>query len=327
MLMYSEAGMLGQFRGRDVRTSYLQRLSVRQNWFRSLLPLYPRAIESLDVSEHDLVLSSSSAFAHGVRARPGAVHVCYCYTPFRYAWHDRALALSEVRAPLRPLLNRTLERIRRWDVEAASRVTHYVAISELTRERIGDVYGRDAAVVHPSVDIGRFTSIDPKPEDYFLVVSECVPHKRIDVALDAARRAGARVKVAGGGPSAAELQRRFGDVAEFVGRVSDEEVAKLYSRALALIVPSLEEFGMTAVEAQAAGRPVVALARGGARETVIDGVTGVLVGDGSVDEFAEALREVDFTSFSPNAARRQAACFSPERFGDELRAQVELACR
>lgn len=318
--LYSLSGTEGRFASRDVHTSYLQRLGVRQRGFRRLLPLYPRAVERLPVSGHDLVLSSSSAFAHGVRPNAGATHICYCHSPFRYAWHENELAVRETPAFARPVVRRMLERIRRWDRAAADRVTHYIANSELTRERINVAYGRDSTVIHPPVEIGW---IEPgTPEDFFLVVTELAPHKRVHVALEAARLAGKRIKVVGAGPELARLKSTFGDSAEFLGRVSTSELARLYPRALALVVPNMEEFGIAAVEAQAAGRPVVALDAGGTRETVANGETGVLVEDGSARTFAEVLSEVDFESFSPAPIRAHAERFSKERFVERFSAEV-----
>jgi glycosyltransferase involved in cell wall biosynthesis len=309
--------------GHRVTVSGLQRLNAGQRTFRSLLPLFPAAAARLPVDAHDLVVSSSSAFAHGVRPRPGAVHVCYCHTPFRYAWHERGRTLREQPPPLRPALGFMLERMRRWDREAAGRVTHYVANSQLTRRRINDSYGRDAAVVHPPVDVERFTT--GEPEDFFIVVTELVAHKRVDLALAATERAGKRVKVVGGGPELKSLSRRFAGTAEFLGRVSDSELTQLMPRALALLTPNTEEFGIAAVEAQAAGRPVVAVDAGGVRETVIPGETGILVPPGSVDAFAEALRHTDFTRFSTDRIAAHAAQFSPARFRAELEAEVARA--
>jgi glycosyltransferase involved in cell wall biosynthesis len=318
--LYSAEGTEACFAARDVHTSYLQRLGASQRSFRRLLPLYPRAVERLPVAQHDLIVSSSSAFAHGVRPREGAVHVCYCHSPFRYAWHERELALSEVSALGRPLLRHTLDRMRRWDLEASRRVTHYIANSELTKERLQDFYGRDATVIHPPVDT---TWLQPgTPEDFFLVVTELAPHKRVHIALEAARLAGKPVKVVGTGPELLRLQSAFGDGVEFLGRVPAAELARLYQRAIAFLLPNAEEFGIAAVEAQAAGRPVVAVDRGGAHETVIDGETGVLVQDGTATAIAEALREVDFEAFSPTAIRHHAEQFSPQRFANQLMAEV-----
>jgi glycosyltransferase involved in cell wall biosynthesis len=250
------------------------------------------------------------------------VHVCYCHSPFRYAWHERGRALEEVPPILKGPTALMLERIRRWDLQAARRVTRYLANSEITRQRIGDFYGREATVIHPPVETRRFEWL-VAPEDWFLVVCELVPHKRASLALEAARLAGVPIKVVGDGPERTSLEARYGDVAEFLGRVDDRELEQLYSRALALVVPNVEEFGIAAVEAQAAGRPVLAVDAGGARETVIPGTTGELVPQ-SVDAFAEAMRQVDFGRFEARAMRENAERFSVERFIRELRHEVAL---
>jgi glycosyltransferase involved in cell wall biosynthesis len=211
--------------------------------------------------------------------------------------------------------------MRRWDVAAARRVTAYIANSELTRRRIEEIYGREARVLHPPVDVARFRV--GEPEDFLLVVSELVRHKRVEVALEAARLAVAPIQVVGTGPELPALRSRYGDVARFLGRVSDEELAELYSRCLAVVVPNVEEFGIVAVEAQASGRPVIALDRGGARETVIDGETGLLVSGGEPRDFAAAIREGTRAGFRPGAARRNAESFSVERFRAGLVTEVE----
>jgi glycosyltransferase involved in cell wall biosynthesis len=319
-LLYDPAGTERRFVARTVRTSYLQHLGVRQSGFRRLLPLLPRAIESLNLDDCDLVISSSSAFAHGVRVPEGAVHVCYCYTPFRYAWHERDRALKDVPGAIRPLLRATLWNIRRWDMRAARRVTHYVAISGLTRDRIRECYGREASVVHPPVEVDRFQP--GSPEDFFLVVGELVAHKRTELALEAARRAGVRITVAGDGPERRRLEGAYGGEARFLGRVDDHQLAQLYPRARAVVVPNVEEFGIVAVEAQAAGRPVVAANAGGARETVIDGETGVLFSPENVAALAEAMRYTDFDRFLPERVRTHARRFSPLEFRRQFTERV-----
>jgi glycosyltransferase involved in cell wall biosynthesis len=322
-LLYDRNAFGGEFSGRSVTVSGLRRLPVSQAGFRRLLPLFPPAVERLPVARHDLVVSSSSAFAHGVRPGPAAVHVCYCHSPFRYAWFERDRALEEAPRPLRGALALTLAAMRRWDLHASERVTHYVANSELTRRRINDAYGRDATIVHPPVAVERFTIREP--EDYFVVVTELVRHKRVEIALAAAEKAGKHVKVLGAGPELEQLRERFAGTAEFLGRASDAEITELLPRALALIVPNVEEFGIAAVEAQAAGRPVLAADAGGAQETVLPGETGVLVPSGDVDTMAEALRYTDFNRFDPNRIAENAARFSTERFRAELQAVVERA--
>ncbi|MCW3057886.1 MAG: glycosyltransferase family 4 protein [Solirubrobacterales bacterium] len=321
-LLYDEQGTNGRFAGRAITTSSLQRLPVDQSTFRRLLPLYPRAIERLRLPACDVVVSSSSAFAHGVRVPEGAIHVCYCHAPFRYAWYEEARALAEAPALLRPALRLQLRRMRRWDITASRRVDQYIANSQLTRERIKRYYGRDATVIHPPVETHRFAP--GEPGDSLLVVSELVRHKRLEVALEAARRAHAPIRVVGSGPDQAALKDAYPE-AEFYGRASDEDLAELYSSARAVVVPSMEEFGITAVEAQAAGRPVIAAAAGGALETVLDGQTGRLVMLDDVESFTLAIKGIDELDFDPARAMHNAARFSVAAFRRRLSAQVAQA--
>ena len=322
-LLYDEEGTSARFAGHEVTTSYLQRLGVRQDGFRRLLPLFPGAVQRLPTDRHLLVISSSSAFAHGVSPAEGGAHLCYCYTPFRYAWFEEKRALSEVPAPLRLPLRAALARSRAWDRAVSRRVTRYVAISELSRERIARYLQRESDIVHPPVETHRFSP--GEPEDEFLIVCELVRHKRVDIALEAARRAGVRVKVVGSGPDRQRLESLYGDVAAFLGRVGDDELVELHRRALALILPNVEEFGIAAVEAQAAGRPVLAADAGGAQETVLDGETGVRVPVDSVDALTEALRETDWRSFDPERCVVQADRFSVATFQRLMLDQVALA--
>ena len=319
-LLYDRDGTEERFADRSVRTSYLQRSGIGQSGFRRLLPFFPRAAEKLPVQGHDLIISSSSAFAHGVRPGEGATHISYCYTPFRYAWHEHARAMEETPRYLRPVVRRLLARIRRWDLTASRNVSHYIAVSELTKERIYSSYGREASVVNPPVEVDRFRI--GVAEDFFLVVTELVRYKRVELALEAARRAGQAIKIVGGGPDLQYLSRTYGSTAEFLGRVPDVELARLYARARALIVPNAEEFGIAIVEAQAAGRPVVAVDAGGARESVIPGETGVLVEPENVDALAEALKHTDFDRFSPTRIKAHADQFSTAAFQERFRAEV-----
>lgn len=321
-LLHDADALAGEFAGHEVHVSYLQRLGVRQRHFRYLLPLFPRATESLATDGHEVVVSSSSAFAHGVRRAPDGVHVCYCHSPFRYAWFEYDRALSECPAPARPLLRRSLKRIRAWDRAAAQRVTHYVANSAITRKRIEEIYGRDSEIVHPPVAVDRFSI--GEPEDFVLFVGQVVRHKRVDVAIEAARLAGRPIKIVGAGPELPRLEALYeGADVEFLGSVSDETLSDLYSRCLALVVPNAEEFGIAAVEAQAAGRPVVAIRRGGVCETVVHGETGVLVdGEGAAD-LAEPLRHEDFDRFDPALIEAHAQTFDAASFRRALTAAVE----
>jgi glycosyltransferase involved in cell wall biosynthesis len=324
-LLFDDEATHGRFRDRDVRPSSLQRLGVRQEGFRRLLPLYPALVRRLPVADYDVVVSSSSAFAHGVRPRGGAVHVCYCHSPFRYAWHERERARDEVPAAFRPALDVALRRHRHFDRRAARAVTTFIANSEITKERIRRYWGREATVIHPPVEVDRF-AVD-EPEDYYLLVGELVAHKRPHIALEAGRRAHRRVVVVGSGPELGRLRERYGASAEFLGRVDDNTLSTLYARAGAVVVPNVEEFGITAVEAQASGRPVIGVNAGGARETVVHGRTGWLVPPDDIDALASALRS-DYHEGAlapPAEIREHAQRFSKPAFAARLKAAVDEA--
>jgi glycosyltransferase involved in cell wall biosynthesis len=321
-LLYDEQGTNRRFAGRAITTSQLQRLGVDQVTFRRLLPLFPSAARRLRPPASDVVLSSSSAFAHGISVPEGAVHICYCHAPFRYAWYEEARAIAEIPRPLRPLMRWQLSRMRKWDLAASRRVDAYIANSQLCRARIKRYYGRDARVIHPPVETDRFAP--GEPGDSLLVVSEIVRHKRLHVALEAARRARAPIRVVGSGPDHAALSNAYPE-AEFLGRATDEDLARLYATARAVVVPSVEEFGITAVEAQAAGRPVIAAAAGGALETVLDGQTGRLAIPDDVESFARAIEDIDGIDFDPVRAVNNAERFSVAAFHRRLAAEVSRA--
>jgi len=318
-LLYDEDGTQGRFAGREIRTSALQRLRLRQGNYRAALPLFPDAVRRLRLGPADTIVSSSSAFAHGVRKPAGARHVCYCHSPFRYAWHARAFALAEVPAPARPVLELVLRRHRNFDRAAAREVDLYVANGRLTQERIRRFWGRDSVIVHPPVDVDRFAVREPA--DHVLYVGELVRHKRPEVAIEAAAAAGRPIKVVGSGPELDRLRARYGQAAEFLGRVGDDQLPGLYAEAAALVVPGVEEFGIAAVEAQASGRPVVGVDAGGLQETVIQGRTGLLVRDGDGEGLARALRG-DLTRFASEEIRAHAQQFSPQAFQARLREVV-----
>ncbi len=321
--VYDERGTEGRFAHRDVRTSFLQKLRPTARTFRPLLPLYPYAIESFDLRGYDVVISSSSAWAHGVLADEQATHLCYCYNPFRYAWNEREATLRSRNPLARAALRVVFNRWRQWDWIAAQRVDRYIAISDIARRRIARYYGREAEVVHPPVDTSRFS---PGPVgDYYLVVSELMFHKRIEVAVQAFNRLGLPLVVVGDGPEARRLHRMAAPNVRFEGRVSDARVAQLMQGARALVVTATEEFGIAAVEAQAAGRPVVALAAGGARETVVPGRTGAFFERCEPAALAEAVAGFDALAVDPADCVAQAARFDRERFRERILAAVEGA--
>ena len=321
--VYDEEGTEGRFAHRTVHTSYLQRLRPNARTFRALLPLYPAAMESLDLRGYDLVISSSSAWAHGVIPDEDAVHVCYCHNPFRYAWNARQETLA-ARGPVgRAALGAVFQRWRQWDWIAAQRVDAYLANSHTTKKRVARYFGRDATVLHPPVDVERFTPAEPG--EAYVVLSELMAHKRIEVAVRAFNELRLPLVVVGNGPDARRLHRLAGPTVSFAGRVSDAEAAHILARGRALVVTATEEFGIAAVEAQAAGRPVIALHEGGVRETVIEGETGIFFDTPEPAALAEAVLAFDALAVDPAACVASARRFDTAHFRRGLRSVVELA--
>ncbi|QEC49577.1 glycosyltransferase family 4 protein [Baekduia soli] len=319
--VYDPVGTEGRFAHRRVHTSFLQRLRPDATSFRRYLPLYPYAMEALDLSGYDLVLSSSSAWAHGVLPSENAVHVCYCHNPFRYAWNAREATLRG-RGPIaRAALGAVLSRWRQWDWIAAQRVDRYVANSETTRRRIARYFTREADVVHPPVEIERFAP--GVPGEHYVVLSELMPHKRIELAVRAFGQLRRPLVIIGDGPDARRLQRLAGPTVRFTGRVSDAEVARLLATSRALVVTATEEFGIAAVEAQAAGRPVIALDEGGVTESVVEGRTGVFYESATPEALAEAVAAFDPLSVDPADCVANAQRFSADAFRAGILANVE----
>lgn len=321
--VYDEDGTEGRFSGRQVYTSFLQRLRPTARTFRALLPLYPAAIESFDLSDYDLVVSSSSAWAHAVICDERSVHVSYCYNPFRYAWNDRDRTLASRSDPItRAFLRHTFRRWRQWDWIAAQRTDRYVAISRTTQARIRAYFGRGSNVVYPPVDTERFHPASVG--EHYALVSELMQHKQIEDAIEAFNALRRPLVVVGDGPDARRLRRSAGPTITFTGRLSDSEVAEILQSARALVVTAIEEFGIAAVESQAAGRPVIARRGGGALETVVDGVTGRLWSGGG-RELTEAILGFDDRAVDPAVCTRNAARFNEASFRAGIGAEVEAA--
>ena len=322
--VYDEQGTEGRFAHRTVHSSFLQRLRPTARNFRSLLPLYPAAIESFDLHQHGLVISSSSAWAHAVLCDEPTVHVSYCHNPFRYAWNDRDGTLARARSPIiRAFLRGAFRRWRQWDWIAAQRTDRYVANSAMTQARIRTYFGRDSQIVYPPVDTERFSG--GPVGDHYVVVSELVPHKQIELAIDAFNMLRLPLIVVGDGPELRRLRRGGGRTIQFAGRLPDATVAEVMQGARALIVTAVEEFGIAAVESQAAGRPVIARRGGGALETIVEGVTGSFW-SGEAEDLARAVLEFDDAAVDPAACIRNAARFDTASFRQGMREQVEAAC-
>jgi glycosyltransferase involved in cell wall biosynthesis len=321
--VYDEAGTEGRFAARRVHASFLQRLRPSARNFRAFLPLYPAAIESLDLSGYDLVVSSSSAWAHAVLCDERAVHVSYCHNPFRYAWNDRDETLARRRDPLtRAFLRGAFSRWRHWDRMVARRTDRYIANSRTTQARVRAYFGRESNIVYPPVDTERFSP--GSVGDHYLIISELMPHKRIDVAVAAFNRLRLPLIVIGDGPEAGRLRQSAGRTIQFAGRLPDGEVEGLVRSARALIVTAVEEFGIVSVESQAAGRPVIARRGGGALETIVDGVTGCFW-SGGPEELARAVLAFDDENVNSQACVENASRFDTQHFRDGILAEVQAA--
>jgi glycosyltransferase involved in cell wall biosynthesis len=324
--MYWRQGMPAAYRDWDVRTTWMDRLPGIYRHHQPYLPLYPAAFSQLDLSNYDLVLSNKSGFCHGVRTGD-AVHVCYCLAPTRYVWDFQAYAAREalpgaLKVALRPVI-RTL---RRWDYQAAQRVDHFIAISREIQDRIRCYYRRESSIIHPPVETRRFRPSSDQ-EDYYLIVSRLVPYKRIDLAVRAFNQLERPLVIAGDGRDRDALEALAGPNVTFLGYVPDEQLPDLFARCRAYVLPGEEDFCIAPVQAQAAGRPVIAYGAGGALDTVIAGETGTFFDQQSPDALAQAVRAFDTSTIDPEACRVNAERFSAGVFWDRLhrflRARVE----
>jgi glycosyltransferase involved in cell wall biosynthesis len=301
-----------------VHASFLNRLPGAKRHYPRLLPLMNTAFESFDLDGYDLVLSSNHACAKNVITAPGTLHVCYCHTPMRYAWDPGFMAGERLRRAERVLLPFLLARLRRQDVIASARPHFYVANSRHVAERIRKYYRRDSCVIHPPVDVEPFLDMPHEDRGHYLFLGRLVPYKRADVAVAACARLGRPLKVVGGGRGESGVMAAAGPDTEFLGRLHDRALPGVVAGARALLFPGEDDFGMVAVEAQAAGVPVIAYGRGGARDTVEDGVTGVLYDDPGVEGLSAAIERFETLSFDDGELRRRAARFAPERFRSEI---------
>lgn len=322
-LLYQPEQVSETIRNRTVHVSGLSRIPGFQKNYRWFLPLFPHAIESFRVPEGtDLVLSTSHCVAKGLKKPAGAKHLCYCFTPMRYAWSMQEDYFGK--NPLkRRMLDVVLRRLRDWDRKASDRVDQFVAISRYVQQRIRDFYGREASVVYPPVATQYFTPDGREEHDgYDLVVSALVPYKRIDLAVRAYALTGAPLKIAGAGTELQALRKIAPPNVEFLGRVPDEQVRELYRRCRFLVFPGTEDFGIVPLEAQACGRPVLAYGRGGLLETVADGRTGVFFEEQTPEALAGAMERAAAMDWDPAAIRAHAEQFSEARFTDGLQKEI-----
>jgi len=315
----------------DVRPSFLQRIPGALDGYRSFLPLFPAAIESFDLKDYDLVLSSSHCAAKGAKRPDGALHVCYCYTPVRYAWKFFDEYFSGERPLKKRLISLVMGRIRRWDLASNKRIDNFVAISDNVRGRIREYYGRAADVIYPPADITDRSDVKAVSGDYYLIVSALVPYKRVDLAIEAFNRTGKKLLIIGSGNVADSLMELAQDNIEFRGWASDAELSEYYAGCRALIFPGEEDFGIVPVEAQAYGKPVIAYGAGGATETVVPlagdwrpGIsaraTGVFFPEQTADALNAAIERFEESpgAFDPAVIRENAMRFNRDRFKREI---------
>jgi glycosyltransferase involved in cell wall biosynthesis len=318
--LYDERAVGDLIARERVHTSALARVPGANANFRFLAPFYPRAFEAFDLSRYDVIVSSTSAWAKGVRFRSDAVHVCFIHTVSRFLFdYDRYVGAMT----RNPLAKAMVRRLCDWDVRVSARPTRYVANSHTVAERVRAYYHRDADVLHSPADIARFT-LGSGSGDYFLIASRLLPYKRIDLAIDAAERARVPLLVAGSGPAEPALRARArGTTTTMLGFVEDARVNELMGNARAAILPGEEDLGLVPIEAAAAGRPTIAYRGGGATETVIEGVTGEFFDEATPESLAAALNAFDSKRYDPHELRAHAQRFSPERFIERFRAIVE----
>ena len=309
---------------RRVRTSPVQWLPWPGRLYRHYLPLFPAAIEQFDLDGYDLVLSTSHCAAKSVVVPGHTRHLCYCLTPMRYAWDqfDAYFGPERVGPTVSRLMRPVMAAMARWDRATEGRVHRYLAISQYVARRISLYYNRQSSIVYPPVETTFYTPAPAAPEGNMLVVSALVPYKRVDLAIRAAQRANVALTIVGDGPERDALQAMGGKGVRFLGWCTNEEIRDLYRASVATILPGEEDFGIVPLEAQACGRPVVALGRGGALETVVDGETGVLVEAGE-EALADGLLRASRMAWNPAAIRQHAERFSRDRFAREITAVID----
>jgi len=320
-LFYDRNRVGTAFDGKDVRTSFLQDVPFALKHYKWFMPFMPAATEHYDLNGYDVVLSSTSAFAKGVITRPDAMHLCYCHTPTRYLWSDTHSYVRELRlpAPVKKLVPYVLSRLRVWDRQAAERVDRFIANSETVQRRIRKYYQRDSVVIHPPVETSRFSPA-ARTDGYYVAGGRLVAYKRFDIVVQAFNKLGIPLKIFGEGPELDKLRAAAKKNIEFMGKVSEAQKAELYRHAIAYLHPQEEDFGITAVEAMASGRPVIAFRKGGAVETVVEDVTGSFIDEQSWEELANQIIRFRPEDFDPAAIRAHAEKFDTERFKEKLHA-------
>jgi glycosyltransferase involved in cell wall biosynthesis len=319
--VYDPRAMSSAITNANVKTSFIDRLPFSKRLYQYYLPLMPMALEELDLTGYDLVISSESGPAKGVISHPESLHVCYCHSPMRYLWDHYHQYKSRTNLLARMAMPSMYHRLRQWDVSSSARVDRFAANSQFIRQRISKVWRRDAEVIHPPVDIGLFNPVKDIG-DFYLWVGQLVPYKRPDLAVDAFTASGLPLVVVGSGSMSKELRARAGPNVTFVERMKFDELRSAYARCKALVMTAEEDFGITPVEAMASGRPVVAFGRGGVRDSVIEHRTGIFFDKQHPEALISAVEETErfLAHFDPLDSVRQALRFAPEEFDTKMAA-------
>lgn len=325
--IYSPDRMPAFYRDWDIRPLWLNRLPAIHRRHQLYLPFYPLAWHNLSLSGYDVILSNKSGFCHGLHFDERSLHICYCLAPTRYVWQlDSYLDGETLGLAARSIVKPLIALLRRWDYASAQRVSHFIAISSAVKERISRYYDRDASVIFPPVHTRRFQSASVSaPEDYYLVVSRLIPYKRIDLAVRAATELRLPLKVAGSGRDLNRLRAMAGDTVEFLGFVPENDLPELMANCRALIFPGLEDFGITPLQAQAAGRPVIAFRGGGALDTVVPGITGEFFSEANADSLKQVWHNFDPDAYNPDTIRSRAMRFDTAIFIERISAYIDQA--
>jgi glycosyltransferase involved in cell wall biosynthesis len=316
--IYNPSAVCPSFQTADIRTSFMQRLPFVKKHARKYLALYPYAFELFDLSEFDVVLSSSSSFAKGVITPPKTTHICYCYTPMRFVWNYHTYIEQEpFGRATKVLLPYIIHRLRRWDEITANRVDHFISISGEVAARIRKYYRRESTIIHPPVDTSRFR-VGEKDGGYFLVLSRLLPYKRIDIVIEAFNRLRLPLKIVGDGRDLERLNNMAGPTVEFLGRLPEEEMQRCLRECRALVFPGLEDFGLAPLEAMSCGKPVIAYAAGGALDTIREGITGTFFYTQTAQSVIEAVRGFHPGEYDPWEIRQHAELFDVSIFKEQI---------
>ena len=321
-LLYVEENAAKYFKDKKIQTSIIQRMPGGIKHYQWYMPFMPMAVEFFDLRNFNVVVSDASAFAKGVITSPETLHICYCHTPTRYLWDYTHQYINELKYNkyFKKIISLVLNNVRVWDRAAADRVDVFIANSKTVQARIAKYYRRESKVIYPPVELDLF-SPSAKIEDYFLIGGRLAPYKRVDIVIEAFVRIGHNLKIFGSGVDMKRLKKIANGAKniEFLGRVSDEEKARLYRRAKAFLNPQVEDFGITVIESMASGRPVIAYNQGGATETIEEGRTGTFFAEQTPEAIFNAVRRFDEHNYDPQVIRREAMKYSTDRFKTEIK--------